>query len=137
MTCLGFGAATLMMQSCGIAKTLTGKIDQDDLVIPLTEFETMAGNQLHYKKYMVINNEELKFPIAIFRHSNSLYTALWLQCSHQGAELQVFGDKLQCPAHGSEFSNKGIVTGGPANNDLRTFPVTVAKNHLRISLRAV
>lgn len=137
MTCLGFGAATLMMQSCGIAKTLTGKIDQDDLVIPLTEFETMAGNQIHYKKYITINNDELKFPIAVFRHSSSLYTALWLQCSHQGAELQVFGDKLQCPAHGSEFNNKGIVTGGPANNDLRSFHVTVARNHLRISLKAV
>ncbi len=137
MTCLGIGVPTLMMQSCGIAKTLTGKIDQYDLVIPLTEFETMAGNQIHYKKYIVVNNDELKFPIAVFRHSNSLFTALWLQCSHQGAELQVFGDKLQCPAHGSEFNNKGIVTGGPANNDLRSFPVTVAKNHLRISLKAV
>ena len=48
-----------------------------------------------------------------------------MQCTHQGAELQASGDMLQCPAHGSEFNNKGTVTNGPADTDLRTFPVTV------------
>jgi Rieske Fe-S protein len=60
-----------------------------------------------------------------------------MRCTHQGAELQVFGDKLQCPAHGSEFSSKGAVQNGPADNTLRTFPVTIEKNQLKISLKAV
>lgn len=37
------------------------------------------------------------------------YHALWTGCTHQGTELQVFGDRLQCPAHGSEFANTGAV----------------------------
>jgi Rieske Fe-S protein len=60
-----------------------------------------------------------------------------MRCSHQGAELQVFGDKLQCPAHGSEFDNKGGVQSGPADIKLRTFAVVIENNQLKISLKAV
>lgn len=137
MTCLGFASVPLIFQGCGLSKSLTGKIDQSDLIVSLSDFQTNTGEQIHYKKYIVVNNEEIKFPICIFRETSTNYTAIWLQCSHQGAELQVFGDKLQCPAHGSEFNREGIVTNGPASNNLRTFPVTVAKNELRISLKAV
>jgi Rieske Fe-S protein len=56
-------------------------------------------------------------------------------CTHQGAELQVFGDKLQCPAHGSEFSNRGVLENGPANRDLRKFPIVIENNTLKISLK--
>ena len=58
-----------------------------------------------------------------------------MKCAHQGAELQASGDVLQCPAHGSEFNNKGIVTNGPASTNLRTFTVTVTNNELFIDLR--
>jgi Rieske Fe-S protein len=58
-----------------------------------------------------------------------------LVCTHQGAELQVFGDKIQCPAHGSEFSNRGVLESGPANTDLRKFPIVIENNILKISLK--
>jgi Rieske Fe-S protein len=60
-----------------------------------------------------------------------------MRCTHQGTELQVFGDKLQCPAHGSEFNNSGAVQNGPADIKLRTFPVTLDNHQLKISLKAV
>ena len=47
------------------------------------------------------------------------------------------GDYLQCPAHGSEYDNRGKVTNGPADKDLRTFPVTIDNNQLFIDLRKV
>lgn len=58
-----------------------------------------------------------------------------MQCTHQGAELQVFGDKLQCPAHGSEFSNKGSLENGPADRNLRNFPIIIDNGTLKISLK--
>jgi Rieske Fe-S protein len=58
-----------------------------------------------------------------------------MTCTHQGAQLQVFGDKLQCPAHGSEFSNRGVMENGPANTDLRKFPIVIENNTLKISLK--
>jgi Rieske Fe-S protein len=137
MACVGGGAMAVLLQSCGVSKTLTGTINDSDLLVSLSDFETKAGNETHYKKYIIVNNDKLKYPICIYRFDEQNYAALWLQCPHQGAELQVFGDKLQCPAHGSEFSNKGNVASGPADKNLRSFPVTVANNQLKISLKTV
>ena len=137
MSCVGAGAFGMLLQSCGVSKSLTGAINESDLIVSLSDFETKAGGEIHYKKYVIVNNEKLQYPICVYRFNETNYSALWLKCTHQGAELQVFGDKLQCPAHGSEFTNKGNVAGGPADLNLRTFPVTVEKNQLKISLKAI
>lgn len=133
--CLGSIGTVAMLQSCGTSKELSGTISGDDLIVSLTDFETMAGKEKHFKKYIVVQNERLKHPICIYRFSETEYTALWMRCTHQGAELQVFGDKLQCPAHGSEFSNKGNIQNGPAAIPLRSFPVSIDKDQLKISLK--
>ncbi len=137
LACVSGAAMTIFLESCGIPKTLTGTINDSDLFVALSDFETKAGSEIHYKKYVIVNNDILKFPICVYRHDVKNYTALWMQCTHQGAELQVYGDKLQCPAHGSEFNNKGEVTNSPASQNLRTFPVTVLNNQLQISLKAI
>lgn len=133
--CVGGSAMATLLQSCGVSKTLSGTIKDSDLLVSLSDFETKAGNETHYKKYIVVNNDLLKFPICLYRFDAQNYSALWLRCAHQGAELQVFGDKLQCPAHGSEFDNKGTVTNGPADKNLLSFPVTIDGNNLKISLK--
>lgn len=135
--CLGGAAMVALLQGCTSSKILGGKIAGDNLIVPKSDFETKAGSEKHYKKYVVLQNEILQYPICVYRHSENEYSALWMRCTHQGAELQVFGDKLQCPAHGSEFGNKGDVQSGPADNKLRTFPVTVEQDQIKISLKAV
>jgi Rieske Fe-S protein len=135
--CLGSGAMAMLLQSCTTTGALNGKISGDDLIVPVSEFVTKAGNEKHYKKYITIQNEILKYPICVYRFNENEYSALWMQCTHQGAELQVFGDKLQCPAHGSEFNSKGGVQNGPADMKLRTFPVIIENDQLKISLKAV
>ncbi len=137
MACVGGGALMSLLQSCGVSKTLSGTIQGSDLVVALKDFETKTTNKTHYKKYLVVNNDKLKLPVCVYRHDAENFSALWLQCTHQGAELQVFGDKLQCPAHGSEFNNKGIVTGGPASTNLRSLPVVIENDQLKISLKAI
>ena len=135
--CLGGATMVTILQSCAATKMTGAKITGDDLIVPLTNFETKAGNEKHYKKYVVVQNDLLQYPICVYRINENEYTALWMRCSHQGAELQVFGDKLQCPAHGSEFDNKGGVQNGPADTKLRTFAVVIENNQLKISLKAV
>jgi Rieske Fe-S protein len=133
--CVGGGAMATLLQSCGISKTLTGTIQEDNLLVAVSDFETKAGKETYFKKYIVINNDTLKYPICLYRIDAQTYKALWLSCPHQGAELQVFGNKLQCPAHGSEFDNKGTVTNGPADKSLRQFPVMIDGSNLKISLK--
>lgn len=135
--CLGSAAMGTILQSCTSSKIIGGKISGDELIVPLSDFEASAGNGKHFKKYIVVQNEILQYPICVYRHNENEYAALWMRCTHQGAELQVFGDKLQCPAHGSEFSSKGAVQTGPADSKLRTFAVTIENSQLKISLKAI
>ncbi len=135
--CLGTASLAALFQNCTSAKIMAGKIIDDDMILPLSDFESGTGNVKQYKSYVVIQNEILQYPICVYRHNEREFSALWMQCTHQGAELQVFGDKLQCPAHGSEFGSRGDVQNGPADNKLRSFPVTIENNQLKISLKAI
>lgn len=137
LACLtGTGLAALL-ESCGVSKQLSGKIVDDNLVVSLSDFETKNGDKTYFKKYLVVQNDLLQYPICVYRFAENEYSALWMRCTHQGTELQVFGDKLQCPAHGSEFNNKGGVQNGPADETLRSFPITIENSLLKISLKAV
>lgn len=133
--CLAGISAVTFLQSCSSSQVLTKEINGSDILVPLTDFETRNGEKIDYKKYIIIQNEKLKYPICIYRLDANNYSALLMECTHQGAELQVFGDKLQCAAHGSEFSNRGTVESAPADRNLRSFPTTIDNNTLKISLR--
>lgn len=130
--CIGGGLLGSLLAGCTSTKMISGNIEGADLVVPVSAFHAKDDMVL---KYVVVHHDELKFPVCIYRFSDTDYTALFMRCPHQGAELQVFGDRLQCPAHGSEFNNKGLVQTGPADTNLRTFPVTVNGDQLKISLK--
>ncbi|MDH4470972.1 MAG: Rieske (2Fe-2S) protein [Fluviicola sp.] len=132
--CLSGIAVTTILQSCATTKIVSGSIDQSELVIDLADFEQVKKKQSSFRNYLIVRNDSLQFPLAIYRFSDTEYTALYLKCTHQGAELQVFGDKIQCPAHGSEFSNRGVVESGPATEKLREFAVRIDNKQLKISL---
>lgn len=133
--CIGVTALSAMVSSCAATQFANGKLTKDGILIDVNEFALKDKDK--YRLYVVIRNEELLFPICVYRFSDTDYAALWMQCAHQGAELNVAGDYLQCPAHGSEYSNRGKVTNGPADRDLRTFPVTLNNNQIFIDLRKV
>lgn len=135
LACISGLAMSELLQSCGATKYAAGSIKDDHMLVPVSDFLVDKAKPGEYRKYVVVQNELLKHPICVYRFSNTEYEALWLRCTHQGAELQVFGDKLQCPAHGSEFSNRGMVQSGPADKPLRKFPVTIDGNQLKISLK--
>ncbi|MBK9732834.1 MAG: Rieske (2Fe-2S) protein [Chitinophagaceae bacterium] len=135
LACISGLALSAFLESCGTTHHITANISGSDLIIPLAEFQLLKNELPQFKKYLVVQNDSLQYPICIYRLDEKNYTALWMRCTHQGAELQVFGDRLQCPAHGSEFSNTGKVSNSPATENLKTFPVTIENNQLRISLQ--
>lgn len=101
------------------------------MLIDTAEFNSRKG----YHAYVIAAHDSLTFPICIYRIDDNTYSALLMECTHQGAELQVSGDHLTCPAHGSEFDRWGKVQQAPAISDLRRFPVTVSGEQLFIDLR--
>lgn len=133
--CLAGTSIITLLQSCSSSQVLSKEISGSDILVPIADFEINNNQKKEFKKHIIIQNEKLKFPICVSRFSSTDYTAILMECSHQGAELQLFGDKLQCPAHGSEFSTKGNIESGPAIADLRKFPILIENNTLKISLK--
>ena len=112
----------------------TGNLKGNVLHVHEDEFLIEKNGQQKYRKYIILQNPSLQFPICIFRYAPNQFKAVLMQCTHQGSELQAFGERLVCPAHGSEFNNLGKVTNGPAEADLRTFPVEISNNELKIPI---
>lgn len=131
--CLGATLFAPLLQGCVSTKSITAVIEGGNLLVPISDF-VKNGKSLNY---IVVNNTQLQYPIYLFRFSDVEYTALYMQCTHQGNELTAYGDKLVCSAHGSEFDNKGKVTNGPASNPLRTFPTQLGNQNILISLKKV
>ncbi|MBS1666494.1 ubiquinol-cytochrome c reductase iron-sulfur subunit [Chitinophaga defluvii] len=131
------GAFASLLPSCGAIHYISGNLNRDGILVDIDDFKERKRGKSSWRSYIIIRNEELKFPICIYRFSENDYSALWMQCAHQGAEVQVAGSYLQCPAHGSEYNNRGQVTNGPATTNLRSFPVSVINNQIFIDLRKV
>lgn len=135
IACLSATALGEVFISCKTNHLATSKLSKDGILVDVKAFELNEKGKYH--SYIVVRNEDLLFPICVYRFSENDYSALWMQCAHQGAELNVSGDFLQCPAHGSEYDSKGNVTNGPADRNLRSFPVKVNKTEIFIDLRKV
>ena len=135
VACLSATAGVLY--SCTSTRYISGTLGKDGLTIDANEFIAKKNSKTTYRSFIIVRNETLQYPICVYRFNDKEYSALWMRCTHQGTELQVSGDYLQCTAHGSEFNNKGIVKTGPADMNLRSFPVTVNNNQIFIDLRAV
>ena len=133
--CLSVTVLSSLASSCTPTQYISGSVVKDGITINKDQFKIRQKGGTAYSSFIIVRNDILQYPICVYRFNDNEYSALWMKCAHQGAELQASGDVLQCPAHGSEFSNKGIVTNGPASNNLRTFPVTVTNNELFIDLR--
>jgi Rieske Fe-S protein len=135
--CLSATALATAMSSCSSTRYISGTLGKDGLTVDTNEFVTKQNNKTTYRSFIIVRNESLQFPICVYRFSDKEYSALWMRCTHQGTELQASGDYLHCTAHGSEFDNKGTVKTGPADRNLRNFPVTVSNNQIFIDLRAI
>tara|TARA_R100001143_G_scaffold63595_1_gene73209 strand:+ start:23554 stop:23994 length:441 start_codon:yes stop_codon:yes gene_type:complete len=133
-SCLGLMGASFFLEGCSGPKYLNAELEDDFLLVPLSAFELEKKEENNFRKYIVAYNNRLKFPVSIFRLSDTEYRALLMRCTHKGTELQVFGDRLQCPAHGSEFTQNGEVQNGPAETPLQTFPVHIEGMKLKIDM---
>ncbi len=132
--CLGMIGAATVLESCAGTKYISGTLSGSFLQVPVDSFVFIKKEEIRFRKYVVAQHEELAYPISVYRHSETEYVALLMKCTHQGTELQVFGDRLECPAHGSKFSNTGAVSNGPADTPLRTFPIVIDNKILKINL---
>lgn len=53
------------------------------------------------------------------------YAALSPICTHLGCTVDLQGERLVCPCHGSTYDRRGEVLRGPAEAPLASYPVAV------------
>jgi len=139
--CIAIVGGLTLLPGCGSTQYFAAQLVGSDMLIPVSAFEIEKNGSTSFKRYVIAHNDKLQYPICVYRNAANEYKALLMRCTHQGTELQVFGDRLQCPAHGSEFSSTGSVKNGPAETPLRAFPVSIenarlpdGQENLKISL---
>lgn len=56
------------------------------------------------------------------------FAALSPICTHLGCTVDIEGERLVCPCHGSTYDRAGRVLVGPAERDLRRFPARLTSD---------
>lgn len=74
-------------------------------------------------------------PLLVLRTGERQYVVLSPICTHRGCTVEVAGDRLECPCHGSQYTREGAVIQGPAERALQRFTVTASERQLVIDLR--
>ncbi len=106
----------------------------NSLKVGKKEFTQDKNGQPIDRKYVIVKGDKLNYPIYLYKTSETEYSALWMECTHQSMELTAHGDYMTCPSHGSEFDKNGNVTQGPAQSNLRKFKTTVDSEFIYILL---
>ncbi len=133
--CVGGSLVPIVLSGCQATHYVTGTIGTNGIDVLKSEFTFTKKNKIENRPFIIVQHEKLEFPIYVYRFSENEFSVLWMKCTHQGNELQASGDHLHCLAHGSEFTNKGIMSQGPAELNLRSFPVSVTDDKIIIDLR--
>jgi len=129
----GFGLSDLL-SSCASTHYVTGTLEQKGVSIPISEFVIPKKVNQAMRDFIIVHQDNLEFPIYLYRMNKNEYSALWMKCTHQGSELNAGGDHLYCSSHGSEFDKKGDVIHGPAEKSLRSFPTYTKDDKIIIEL---
>jgi Rieske Fe-S protein len=136
MICLGAGTLAPLLTGCQSTFYATGMLEPNGISVTKSDFKYMKSDKEMIRQYILVRNDAMEFPIYLYRFADDEYSAVLMKCTHQGAELQASGDYLHCPSHGSEFNNRGLLSQGPAEKDLRSFKVFAEGEKIFIDLRS-
>ena len=131
---LGISTIAFGLPSCaGIYYASTSR-NENRVTVCLSEFSYIRKEKNISRDFVLINTEDLNFPICLYKQGNGNYIASLLECTHKKCELNVGGGIYSCPCHGSEFSTAGKVLEGPAIDDLTTFKTETDHENIYVYL---
>jgi cytochrome b6-f complex iron-sulfur subunit len=129
--CAGFTGIGLLMEGCvAPIHFAVNETAKDKIAVKKTEFD----NKDKKRKFVIVKNEKLSYPVYLSRTGDDIYKALSMECTHKSCELQPQGNYLVCPCHGSEFTREGKVQNPPAEQDLHTFKIITDNENIFILL---
>ena len=135
LACASLGFSSPLFKSCSSVHSVVGSIENNRISLKKSDFIFLKKEKQMVRQWVLVKTEKIPFPIGVYRFDDDKYAASYLECAHQHCEVETEGDHLQCPCHGSEYSNTGKLQKGPAEADLKTFMVTTDPNNIYISLK--
>ncbi len=133
--CLGGATLAVLLESCaGTNYFAQTNYVNNQIAIPKNEFIKVTKDKSIQRKYVLVRHDKFSYPICVYKLDEENYSALLMQCTHKGCELQAQGDFLICPCHGSEFTNQGVVQNPPAEQDLQTLKISTDNENIYIYL---
>jgi Rieske Fe-S protein len=75
-------------------------------------------------------------PVYVLALGQDEFAAVSPICTHRGCVVDVAGERLVCPCHGSTYSRRGDVLRGPAERALTRYPLARDGDALVIDLGA-
>ena len=135
IACVSGAALATILQGCASTNYFAQNSSSgNQIIISKKEFSKTENDKEVQRKYILLKSDKFNFPICVYKIAEENYSALLMECSHKGCELQPHGAFLICPCHGSEFSNTGIVQNPPAEENLRTFQIKTDYENIYIQL---
>jgi Rieske Fe-S protein len=95
-------------------------------------------NAFGKSSYVLVRPKNFSNDILLVRYSpvSIEYYGLLMQCTHQQQPLNVNGNIIHCPAHGSEFDLNGNVTKEPALKPLKKYTAVLNQGKITIDLNS-
>ena len=117
----GVSAATGLLTACAsiAVRPVTALNGRVQLALAQYPELTEAGGSLR------IRPDGTQDPIYVLAVGDRRFAALSPICTHLGCTVDIQGDRLVCPCHGSTYDRQGTVLRGPAERALRRYPVDV------------
>jgi Rieske Fe-S protein len=119
---LGAGVlAALALEGCATLMTRRVALVDNRVEIDLRQFPELddAGGAVR------LLPDGWTEPFYLLSLESGGYAAISPICTHLECTVEVNGDRLVCPCHGSTFDREGLVLLGPAERPLRRFPARV------------
>lgn len=85
--------------------------------LPLAQYPELAESGAALQ---ILPNGETQ-PLIVLVGADGKHTVLSSECTHRACTVEVQGDRIVCPCHGSTYDRKGDVLRGPAERALRRY----------------
>jgi Rieske Fe-S protein len=112
------------LASCAAATAVRVTPTAGEIRLGLAEFPQLgrAGG------FLKLQPDGSPTPIYVLALDGGEFAALSPICTHLGCTVDVSGELLICPCHGSTYDQTGQVLRGPAERPLQRYPASVTSD---------
>ena len=127
---VGLGVASLLVPACIGGLSSCSKLDSGTPAPTNVDFtiDTSKGTLSTNGGYL------LQSGVIVARTKTGTFIAVSAACTHEGTNVSYSSTSASfiCPNHGARFTEAGVVTQGPASQNLTKYNTTLTGKSLRV-----